>query len=87
MLADCQDWTLVNINSKLVNMVAKITGCIFAGPELYLNQEYLASTVNYPVDLINAAQAVKRIRPLLRPWLTPRLPEVRKLDETERKAK
>ena len=87
MPSDCEDWTPVKINSKLVNMVAKITGRIFVGPELCRNKEYLDSAINYPTELVSAAQAVKQTRPFLRPWLAPRLPEVRKLDETERKAK
>jgi hypothetical protein len=68
-------------------MVSKITSGIFVGPELCRNEEYLNSAINYPMDLIATQLAVKLIRPLLRPWLAPRMPEVRKLDETERKAK
>lgn len=86
MPAGCEDWTPVKINAKLLIMVAKITGLIFVGPELCHNEDYLDSAVNYPGDVVAAAQAVKLIRPFLRPWLAPRLPEVRKLDETERKA-
>jgi len=87
MPADCEEWTSVKINSKLVNMVAKITGRVFVGPELCRNEEYLDSAINYTMDLITAVQAIKLTRPFLRPWLAPRLREVRKLDETERKAK
>lgn len=87
MPADCKDWTPVQINSKLVHTVAKITGRIFVGPELCRNEDYLSPAINYPGEVIAAAQAVKRIRPFLRPWLAPRLREVRKLDETVKKAK
>lgn len=87
MPVECEDWTPVRINPKLVSMVAKITGRIFVGPELCHNEEYLDAAINYPVELITAAQAVKRTRPFLRPWFAPRLPEVRKLDETESRAK
>lgn len=86
-MPDCEDWTSVNIYSKLVKMVAKITGRVFVGPELCRNEEYLNSAINYTQDLIKAQQAVKKTRPFLRPWVAPRLAEVRKLDETERKAK
>lgn len=86
-MPDCEDWTSVNIYSKLLTIVAKITGRVFVGPELCRNEEYLNSAINYPIDLMAAQQAVKLTRPLLRPWLAPRLPQVQKLDETERKAK
>lgn len=86
MPADCEDWTPVKINPKLITMVAKITGLIFVGPELCHNENYIDSAINYPGNVVAAAQAVKLIRPFLRPWLAPRLPELRKLDQTERKA-
>uniref|UniRef100_A0A093UP30 Ent-kaurene oxidase n=1 Tax=Talaromyces marneffei PM1 TaxID=1077442 RepID=A0A093UP30_TALMA len=86
MPADCEDWTPVKINAKLITMVAKITGLIFVGPELCHNEDYVDSAINYPGNVVAAAQAVKLIRPFLRPWLAPRLPELRKLDQTERKA-
>jgi hypothetical protein len=86
MPADCEDWTPVKINAKLITMVAKITGLNLVGPELCHNEDYVDSAINYPGNVVAAAQAVKLIRPFLRPWLAPRLPELRKLDQTERKA-
>lgn len=85
-LPPCQDWTEVCINAKLVDVVAKVSGRVFVGPELCQDPDYLDSGSNYTVDLMKAVQAIKKTRPWLRPFLAPRLPEVRKLRERERRA-
>ncbi|CAO2651171.1 Nn.00g094680.m01.CDS01 [Neocucurbitaria sp. VM-36] len=82
----CQEWTEVCINKKLVEIVAKVSGRVFVGPDLCQDPEYLDSGSNYTIDLMTAVQAIKRTRPYLRPFLAPRLPEVRQLRERERRA-
>ncbi|PSN68834.1 ent-kaurene oxidase [Corynespora cassiicola Philippines] len=83
----CDDWTPVPIYIKLANMVAKISGRIFVGPELCHDPEYLDAGINYTTDLIVAQRALKQIRPILKPFVGPRLPEVKRLREREEKAK
>lgn len=85
-LPPCNDWTEVNINSKLVDIVAKVSGFIFVGPELSSDPEYLDCGTNYTVRLMEAIHAIKAIRPWLRPFLVPRLPEIAKLREMEKRA-
>lgn len=82
----CHDWTEVCINKKLVEIVAKVSGRVFVGPDLCQDPEYLESGSNYTVDLMKAVQAIKKTRPWLRPFLAPRLPEIRQLRERERRA-
>lgn len=82
----CQDWTEVGINKKLVDIVAKVSGRIFVGPDLSKDPEYLNSGTNYTIDMMTAVHAIKRTRPWLRPFLAHRLPEVRRLREREIKA-
>lgn len=82
----CNDWTEVNINSKLVEIVAKVSGFIFVGPDLSSDPEYLDCGSNYTVRLMDAVNAIKQIRPWLRPFLVPRLPEIARLREMEERA-
>nr|QEG13904.1 steroid 14alpha-hydroxylase [Curvularia lunata]QEG13905.1 steroid 14alpha-hydroxylase [Curvularia lunata]UXP88658.1 steroid 14alpha-hydroxylase [Curvularia lunata] len=72
----CDDWTEVNINEKLLRIVAKVSGTIFVGPELASDSDYLDAACFYTVDLMNAVTAMKKIRPWLKPFLASRTPEI-----------
>ena len=85
-IPDCDEWTELCINEKLVQIIAKVSGRIFVGPEVSEDPEYLECATNYTLELFNAIRAIKEVRPWLKPILAPRLPEVRLLEERERKA-
>jgi cytochrome P450 len=80
-LPPCDDWTAININRKLLRIVALVSGRVFIGTELSRSEEYLDAAINYTLELMEARRAVDHVRPLLRPFVATRLPEVRKLDE------
>lgn len=77
----CEDWTALPIYSKLALMAATISGRIFVGPGLCNDPVYLESSIGYTFDLIEAQQAIKHIRPILKPFLAPRLQPVKDLME------
>ena len=85
-LPPCNDWTEVAINSKLVDIVAKVSGRVFVGPDLCQDPEYLDCGSNYTILLIEAIRAIKPIRPWLRPFVVPRLPEILRLRDMEKRA-
>jgi len=85
-LPPCTEWTEVNINSKLVDIVARVSGRVFVGADLAQDPEYLEMGANYTVYLIEAVRAIKSIRPWLRPFLVPRLPEIKRLRDVEKRA-
>jgi hypothetical protein len=85
-LPPCDDWTEVSINNKLVDIITKVSGRVFVGPDLCQDPEYLDCGSNYTIVLSNAVQAIKHIRPWLRPFLAPRLPEIAKLRAMEARA-
>ena len=85
-LPPCSDWTEVNINSKLVDIVARVSGRVFVGPDLCQDPEYLECASRYTVILMETVRAIKQIRPWLRPFLVPRLPEIRRLRDMEKRA-
>ncbi|KAH8730529.1 cytochrome P450 monooxygenase-like protein [Phaeosphaeriaceae sp. PMI808] len=82
----CNDWTEVDVNSKLLDVIARISGRIFVGPELSKEPEYLECARMYTVFLSNAVTAIKHIRPILRPFLVTRLPEIKRLRNMEKRA-
>ncbi|KAF6833551.1 ent-kaurene oxidase [Colletotrichum plurivorum] len=73
------DWTEVNINSKLLRIIAMASGRVFIGPELCRDERYLDASINYTVDLMTAVHIVAFLPGPLRPILAPFLPPVRKL--------
>ncbi|KAK4184221.1 putative cytochrome P450 E-class, group IV [Podospora australis] len=85
-LPECNDWTSVNINYKLLRIVALVSGRIFIGTELSRSDEYIDMAINYTVELMEARRAVDEIKPWLRPFLANRLPEVKKLDQRLKEA-
>ncbi|KAB8268032.1 cytochrome P450, partial [Aspergillus minisclerotigenes] len=85
-IPQCEDWTPVFIYQKLVNTVAKVSGRIFVGTELSHNKDYLNTAINYTIELGNAVQAVKKMKPWLRPFLAWKLPEVQQLYKREEMA-
>lgn len=80
-LPPCDDWTSVNINRKLLRIVALVSGRIFIGEELSRSEEYLDAAINYTVELMNARRAIDRLRPWSRPFFASRLPEVKRLKQ------
>ncbi|KAH7371360.1 ent-kaurene oxidase [Pyrenochaeta sp. MPI-SDFR-AT-0127] len=84
-LPPCDEWTEVDILSKLVDIVAQVSGCIFVGPVLAQDPDYLFCCANYSTFIMDAVQEIKSIRPVFRPFLAPRLPVVRRLREMEQR--
>ncbi|KAK4247459.1 cytochrome P450 [Corynascus novoguineensis] len=80
-LPPCDDWTSVNINQKLLRIVALVSGRVFIGEELSRSEEYLDAAINYTVELMEARRAVDEMAPWKRPFLANRLPQVKRLDE------
>jgi hypothetical protein len=85
-LPSCDNWTEVCINSKLIDIVARVSGRVFVGQDLASDPEYLDIGANYTVYLIEAVRAIKFIRPWMRPILVPRLPEIKRLRNMEKRA-
>jgi cytochrome P450 len=75
------DWTEVNIFSKLLRIVAMVSGRIFVGPELCRDERYLDAAINYTVDLITAVQLVSLIPQWRRPISAPAHPSVQKVHQ------
>ncbi|KAH8651174.1 cytochrome P450 [Xylariales sp. PMI_506] len=85
-MPETTEWTEVNINSKLLRVVAMVSGRIFVGPELCRDERYLDAAINYTVDMMIAVYAITLIPSWLRPLLAPILPPVKKLNRRIKEA-
>lgn len=85
-LPPCEDWTEILVDKELVTIIAQISGRIFVGPELCKEPKYLDSGINYTLDVMKAVNAIKKMRPWLRPFLASSLQEVRQLRRREKEA-
>lgn len=75
----CQDWTAINVQAKLLRIVALVSGRVFVGLPLSRDEEWMTSTINYTVDVGNCLRVMDSYHYLLRPIVAPFLPELRKL--------
>jgi hypothetical protein len=85
-MPSCDDWTPVGIHSVVLSVVAKVSGRMLIGPELCRNKEYLEAGKFYTLDAMDAKRAVDKMKPWLRPFLAPRLSQVRALRSREQTA-
>jgi hypothetical protein len=85
-LPSCSEWTEVAINSKLLDIIAKVSGRAFVGEDLYQDPEYLDCAKNYTLLLFAAVFEIKPIRSWLKPFLVPRLPAIQQLRNVEKRA-
>ncbi|KAK4464954.1 putative cytochrome P450 E-class, group IV [Cladorrhinum samala] len=78
-LPPCPDWTPININQKLLRIVALVSGRIFLGTKVARSEAYVDAAINYTIELMRARHAVEAVRPWLRPFKAPHLPEIKAL--------
>lgn len=86
-IPSAKDWTEVNVYSKLLRIVAIVSGRVFIGPELCHDEKYIDAAVNYTRDLMVARGAIQYLPPWIRWLVAPRLPQVKKLAERREQAR
>jgi cytochrome P450 len=85
-IPNCLDWTPVNINQKLLRIVAMVSGRIFIGPELCRDEKYVKAAINYTIDLMGSVRAVQTL-PHWQRWFRARwLPEMRNVQKWQKEA-
>lgn len=85
-LPPCDDWTEVNINRTLVDVVAKVSGRVFVGAELCHDPNYLDTSANYTLEVAQAVTSLKKLRAWLKPIIGHYIPEIRAVREREKRA-
>ncbi|GJC96681.1 cytochrome P450 [Colletotrichum higginsianum] len=78
-LPQSTDWTEVNINAKLLRIIAMVSGRVFIGSELCRDERYIDASINYTVDLMTAVHVIALVPSFLRPIVATWLPTTKKL--------
>ncbi|KAI9164181.1 ent-kaurene oxidase [Paramyrothecium foliicola] len=78
-LPQTSEWQEVDVNEKLLRIVAIVSGRIFVGPELCHDKQYLDIAINYTVDVMIAVYFVGLVPLFIRPYIAPFLPSIKKL--------
>ncbi|EOD53178.1 putative cytochrome p450 monooxygenase protein [Neofusicoccum parvum UCRNP2] len=76
---DNKEWHEVNLKSVNLDLVARLSSRIFLGEELCRDEDWLKITVNYTVDIMLAAERLRRVPGSLRRIVHWFLPEAQKL--------
>ncbi|KAK8111355.1 Cytochrome P450 monooxygenase ATR2 [Apiospora kogelbergensis] len=87
VLGPCDDWTSQMAYTKILRIVAIVSGRIFLGPELCRREEYIYASTMYTVDLFKAVGKLKEWHSLLRPIVQYFIPELKTVFEHRRKAR
>ncbi|GKT46576.1 cytochrome P450 monooxygenase ATR2 [Colletotrichum spaethianum] len=80
-LPQSTDWNEININAKLLRIIAMVSGRVFIGSELCRDERYLDASINYTVDLMTAVHVIAMVPSFLRPIVASWLPTTKKLYE------
>jgi ent-kaurene oxidase len=80
-IGECNEWTPIQFYPTALRVISLLSGRIFVGLPLCRDEEWIDATINYTNDAVNAIAPVKAIHPLLRPFIAPRLPEVRRIKQ------
>jgi hypothetical protein len=77
----CEDWTSVNLYSKLLRIVALLSGRVFVGRPLSRKEEWIDISIKYTMDCSASRTGILKYPGWLRPFVAPFILEVRKLRE------
>ncbi|KAH7010968.1 cytochrome protein [Macrophomina phaseolina] len=76
---DSEEWHEVNAKDVNLDVVARLSSRIFLGEELCRNEDWLRITVSYAVDIMVAAERLRRVPGPLRRYVHWFMPEAQKL--------
>lgn len=81
------DWKAVPIYQAALQLVAHMSGRVFVGLPLSREKGWVDSSINYALDCGRSRNESQRWNPILRPWVQPYLPAVRRIKQHLRDAK
>ncbi|OKL62743.1 hypothetical protein UA08_01139 [Talaromyces atroroseus] len=85
--SESTDWTPCTFGHHAAPMIARLSALAFLGPKFCRNQHWIDVSVNYTLDVFNAARVLNLWSPILRRVVVWFLPETRKLRAHLRKAR
>ena len=73
-----EDWTAIPVRATMLRFVALLSGRIFVGLPLCREEEWVQASINYTRDCMAVAYVSQMVPELIRPYIAPFLPQVRK---------
>ncbi|KAL0932807.1 cytochrome p450 monooxygenase [Colletotrichum truncatum] len=80
------EWKTLKAYQTVLRMVGLMSGRIFVGLPLSRDKEWLATSINFAVDVSKSSAAMLRLNPSIRSFFLPYLPEVKHLLREKEKA-
>ncbi|KAI1809370.1 cytochrome P450 [Poronia punctata] len=75
----CDDWTPIDLHEKLLRVVAQASARIFVGYPLCRNEEWLACSTKFALDVMTGGEKLKQWHPWLRPVAQYFVPEMTRI--------
>ncbi|KAK2760595.1 cytochrome p450 monooxygenase [Colletotrichum kahawae] len=80
------EWQTFNLHKTILRMVGLMSGRVFVGLPLSRDEEWLAASINFTVDVAKSRVAMLRLHPLIRPLFLGFLPEVQHMLKEQKRA-
>ncbi|TGO19308.1 hypothetical protein BTUL_0005g01580 [Botrytis tulipae] len=80
-LGTCENWTQFTVNRTFVRVVALLSGRVFVGIPLSRTEEWITISTQFTEYAARARERVAKYPTWLRPFATPFLPEIRKIEQ------
>ncbi|TGO37219.1 hypothetical protein BHYA_0102g00030 [Botrytis hyacinthi] len=80
-LGTCENWTQFTVHRTFVKVVALLSGRVFVGRPLSQTEEWINISTQFTEYAVRARERVAKYPTWLRPFATPFLPEIRKIEQ------
>jgi len=82
-VGDRPQWKEMWVYGDVLQIVARLSARTFVGLPLCRDDEWINTTINMTVDVINGVNAIKKYPEWIRPITSPFLPEVRRIEQNK----
>ncbi|KAI8296096.1 Cytochrome P450 monooygenase 3 [Colletotrichum sp. SAR 10_98] len=86
LVGSSTEWQTFNLHKTILRMVGLMSGRVFVGLPLSRDEEWLAASINFTVDVAKSRVAMLRLHPLIRPFFLRFLPEVQHMLREQKRA-
>jgi len=77
-LGNPTEWKAIPLYAKMLRIVALLSGRVFVGLPVSREEEWIQASINYATDIGAVLRASQKWNYLIRPFVAPFLPEIRK---------
>lgn len=72
----CEDWTLYDVLPKILRVVALLSGRVFVGRPISRDEDWIASSINFTLDVVAAREGILKVPRWARFFMAKWIPEV-----------